>query len=464
VRRLVCILILLIPFLLAAETDPTGAPSTGAVGTDAASVVGPINVNGTEQEDPNLYDATHITWERCTASGVPHADCNAAGDIIALVSPDIDFDPRTIDFSLFEDIDLGPTTNGNRFFVRRTSTTDVEGQTDGYIGLYVDQWAQGYLYTEHNFVIDSVDGYITIQDHTDIGRYHGIDELTFKIFGDVNAGDAGEHYAQLQIPNATGWLELTRHQFNGVIDDSDIFGLSIEMPVSITHELTVEGAATFDEGLTVPWDKVITSRLYLPSIPPEEIQATLILGDDQITSGVRFITKNGEVTFDGYIRMKERASDPGEINADYGSLWLEDDGGGVAELRYTNITTTYNVATEAYVQGRPQQCLHNITTEQIGDILMCGVAPVVLALVSLDCVATGGSTLDEFTIEIVACDENATNCVRSGFSINADTVDLNYQDTDGTYYGVTTGDWWGLELVSGTNADFMNCQVEYRKF
>jgi hypothetical protein len=136
-------------------------------------------------------------------------------------------------------------------------------------------------------------------------------------------------------------------------------------------------------------------------------------------------------------------------------IWLRDDGNGWWRLVSHQNSNFLN---------QPVTCRRNITTEQANDILMCGKALTPLKLIKLSCVALGGDPTG-YIVEVVECTDAGASCAGTGFTITAEDVETNYEDTDFSDQDIDIDNWWGIKInnLGTSKADYLNCQVEYRQ-
>jgi hypothetical protein len=153
-----------------------------------------------------------------------------------------------------------------------------------------------------------------------------------------------------------------------------------------------------------------------------------------------------------------------ELGSGFGTLWVES-GENPNRLYYRGEDDSeHRIAYYDFWR----ECQRSITTEEVGDILMCGKANGTITITGLNCVALGDVVPDSQTIEIVECTIDGAACAGSDITITATALETNYSAEIGPSpdYTIDPGDWWGLQFLSigsGTEfqADFLHCQVSF---
>jgi hypothetical protein len=164
-----------------------------------------------------------------------------------------------------------------------------------------------------------------------------------------------------------------------------------------------------------------------------------------------------------YITMPESDSvTVGDPQAGFGRYWVANQ--VPTRPYFTDDTDTPRQL--AYGGTEFRECQRTITTEQVGDVLMCEKAQGAVTINNLTCVALGGTVPDDQKVEIVECEQDGSACVVSGFFITASAIETHYGDNDGADPDIDQFDWWGIKFISigggtGFKADYLHCQVGY---
>ncbi len=429
-----------------------------------------VEVNGVSVDDPDFRDSTDITFVRCTAPMTPHLDCIDDQDIVAHV----------IDGShdhIVDNLSDTSATAGNLDELTDLSVTALHSHAGGVI-TYPGSCQHTFTTESASDVImcGRAEGPTTLKalNCTATGSTSPVSEF----FHVVECDSAGDNCASSGGVVLMNNLESDAQDLtfsDDLIDDNDWWGIQllsfatradfVTCNVEFT-QATPPGACRHTFTTEVNTDATLCGKsdgtLSMDSLSCTATGSVTPVAESNVilrcgSGGGSCSGTGGDATVSDLVTNHQDDAFTLARIVDDNDWWGH-------SMTTPQTRADYLHCNIEYTQISPAEyCYHVFTTEDVGDVIMCGKAKGEITMAALNCSASGGVTPVGQVIDIVECDDDGANCSDSidgnitAVAIGADYADYIFADNK-----IDDNDWWGMKLTSyTTRADFLRCQVEY---